>query len=160
METNICVETYQIWKIIGQIIILIKMVLPLVIIVLTTISFGKAAFSSDDKEIKKSYSLFFRRIMICIVIYFIPLIVDLMFGLVEGFSDTQDEYEVCRSCITSPEECDYSEELEDSNNNYEGDNSLEDNLEEDNMLEDSLEDSLEDELEEDNEFDNLFGENN
>ena len=105
-----CNKTARIWQIVGNALLILKIAIPILIIVLGSIDFGKAVISSDDKAIKKSGSALFKRVFAGIIIFFIPTIIKLAFNMVSGFNDDiKKEYDNCMNCITSPnKECEVS----------------------------------------------------
>lgn len=115
VELGFCAKTAEIWLLVGNIVNIIKIVIPILIIVLACIDFGKAVVSSDEKEIKKSSGTLIKRVIAGVVIFFIPTIVGLCFGLVGSFSDNEADYNICKTCVTSPSKCDTSSALEPSN---------------------------------------------
>lgn len=104
---SICSELWEIWQIIGWVLLVFKIAIPIIIIIFGMIDLGKAVVASKDDEIKKSVKSLVMRAIAGIVIFFIPTIVGLIFGIVDGFADAevQGDYQVCRTCITSPGDC-------------------------------------------------------
>ena len=54
----------------------IKIILPLLILVLSSYDFIKGISSKDEKEIKKSFSKLIKRIICAIIIFFLPTIIN------------------------------------------------------------------------------------
>ncbi len=100
---NFCADTKDIWQIVGRILGVFKIVIPLLIIIFGCIDLGKAVVASDDKEIKKALKQLAMRAVAGIAIWFVPTLVSLVFSLVEVSSN--GDYEVCKTCITSPDGC-------------------------------------------------------
>ena len=101
----ICSDLWEIWQIIGWVLWIFKIVIPVIIIVFGMIDLGKAVVASKDDEIKKSVKSLIMRSIAGIIIFFVPTIIGLIFGIVNDFSEVEGEYNVCRSCITSPGGC-------------------------------------------------------
>ena len=101
----ICSDLWEIWQIIGWVLWIFKIVIPVIIIVFGMIDLGKAVVASKDDEIKKSVKSLIMRAIAGIIIFFVPTIIGLIFGIVNDFSEVEGEYNVCRSCITSPGGC-------------------------------------------------------
>ena len=91
-----------VFRAIGFIIIFIKILVPVILIVLGSIEIGKAAISSDDKALNSAIINFAKKVLIGLIIFFIPTILDLLLGLVGGVSDTADKYETCTNCVLHP----------------------------------------------------------
>ena len=70
---------------------------------------GKAVVGSKDDDIKKAVKQLAMRAVAAVVIFFIPTLVSMILGLVSNFqsSGAREDFNVCRTCITTPndEEC-------------------------------------------------------
>ena len=101
----ICSDLWEVWQIIGWVLWIFKIVIPIVIILFGMIDLGKAVVASKDDEIKKSVKSLVMRAIAGVIIFFIPTIIGLIFGIVGDFSEVEAEYNICRSCITNPGGC-------------------------------------------------------
>lgn len=90
------------FQVVGYILMIIKIVVPLILIVLGSIDFAKAAISGDDESTKKSAVMFMKRILIGLIIFFIPTVIDFLLSLVNGVSDVAKQYENCSNCLLNP----------------------------------------------------------
>ena len=105
---TLCSDTHEILQLVGWALTIFKVAIPLIIIALGLIDLGKAAVSSKPEEIKKSATSLIWRLVGGIVIFFIPTIVMLVFGLVSGWDaneggvEAQVDFPVCRACIEHP----------------------------------------------------------
>ncbi len=100
---NFCTDTAPIWQFVGQILFVLKIVIPALIILLGAIDLGKAVISSKEDEIKKATGSLMRRFIAGVIVFFIPTIVGAIFGLFSGFSgEVANEYEACEACLVSP----------------------------------------------------------
>lgn len=102
---NFCSETSAIWKLVGQILYIFKIVIPILVVIFGMIDLGKAVVASKDDEIKKAAKQLGMRILAGIVIFFIPTIIGFAFTLADGFSNVENDYNVCSTCITNPGAC-------------------------------------------------------
>ena len=101
--TNFCAESADIWQIVGYFLLVFKIVIPIIIIILGMIDLGKAVVSSDEKAIQKSAKTLLIRVLAGILIFFVPTIVGLIFGLVTNFNnEVRTKWEICKSCVVSP----------------------------------------------------------
>jgi len=93
-------------KIIGYIILVIKWIVPLIIIVLGMIDFGKAAISNDEKAVNKATGALIRRFIAGIVIFFIPTIIMAALNAIQiskGIEkDTNTTFGACTKCLFDP----------------------------------------------------------
>ena len=60
---------------------LIKIATPVIIIILTTIDYVKAIASSNADDMKKTNSRTIKRLIIGLIIFFLPFILDILFNL-------------------------------------------------------------------------------
>ena len=102
---NFCQDTIEIWKFVGTCVTVLKIVIPVILIVLGVISFGKAVIAADDKEIKSATNAFIKKFIAAVVIFFIPSLVKALFGLVDSFNDVSSDATICINCIASPSKC-------------------------------------------------------
>ena len=112
--SNFCSETSDMLRLVGWIITIFKIAIPLVIIVLGMIDFGKAVVSDKDDDIKKNAKTLGRRALAGLVIFFVPSIVVWLFGAIVTGSDTEGDtgyssytgkegkFYVCQECILHP----------------------------------------------------------
>lgn len=98
-----CSDASSILGFIGTVFFVFKIAIPVLLIVLGSIDLGKAVVAQSEDEIKKATQLLIKRAVYGVVIFFIPTIVGLVFGLVGTFkAEYQDQYEICRECIVHP----------------------------------------------------------
>ena len=100
-----CEDTSAIWKLVGQILYIFKIVIPILVFIFGMIDLGKAVVASKDDEIKKAAKQLGMRIIAGIVIFFIPTIIGFAFTLADGFTDVESDYKHCSDCITKPGSC-------------------------------------------------------
>lgn len=96
-------------RIFGIVIEIIKIVIPLLIIVVGMIDFGKVVVSSDEKEINKATSRIVKRIVLGVLIYFIPTIVLALFDYLQ-LSDiyTDENFYKCTTCLLDTSTCEFN----------------------------------------------------
>ena len=97
-----CAQTAGIWQFLGYALFVLKILIPVILIALGVVALGKAVIASDDKEIKTAINSLIKKVITAVVIFFIPSIISALFGLVAGFSEVKDDYNVCVKCITNP----------------------------------------------------------
>ena len=101
-ENGFCTGTANVWQIIGYVLLVFKIVIPLLVIVYGALDLGKAVIASKDEEIKKSIKGLTMRAIAAVVIFLLPTIISFIFGMISDFSNNEDDYAICRACITSP----------------------------------------------------------
>lgn len=89
-------------KFIGRLLIVAKIAVPLLLIIFGCIDFGKAFASSKEDSLGKAGKMLVIRIIIGIVIFVVPTVVNFVFELV-GHGNTS--YNECRICIFEPKMC-------------------------------------------------------
>lgn len=93
----------QTMKLIGYLVQVIRWIVPLIIIVLGMIDFGKATIESDDKALSKATASLIRRLVAGVVVFFIPTIVLGLLNAIEitkGIEDeTNSQFGACTKCI-------------------------------------------------------------
>lgn len=99
-NTTFCEKTANIWQFVGYFIFWFKIIIPLLIIILGVIDLGKAVVSSKDDEIKKAAGTLGKRVVIGVVIFFLPTIVYMLFGLVK--IDHDKGAKDCYECLFRP----------------------------------------------------------
>lgn len=90
-------------RIIGWVVLVVKIVAPLFIIVFGMIDFGKAVTSNDEGALSKATYGLIRRVIAGIAIFFIPSILLAFIELV-GIDTT--DFGVCSECILNLSTCD------------------------------------------------------
>ncbi len=81
-EVEVCgagTTSLLVFQVIGYIILIIKILVPIILIVLGSIDLGKASLSGDDKAVKEAAIIFAKRVLIGLIIFFIPTILDFFF---------------------------------------------------------------------------------
>ena len=59
----------------------VKLIIPIVLIILGTVDLSKAVIAQDEKQMKEAQKRFLNRVIYAIVIFLIPTIVMLLFGM-------------------------------------------------------------------------------
>ena len=95
--------TLRALKIVGIMIYIVKILVPLIIIVLGSIDLAKAAVNGDDKATSEALQTLLRRLIIGIVIFFVPTIVKLLISMVSDANDLMNnKYVYCTNCLLDP----------------------------------------------------------
>ena len=92
----------QAFKIIGLILFVVKILVPVLLIVLGTIDFVKALTNPEEKADKEAINMFVKRLIIGIIIFLIPTILDLLLNFVDGAEDTSKGFSACTTCMFNP----------------------------------------------------------
>ena len=97
---SFCHKTAGVWALVGNIINIIRIAIPVIIVLLGTIDLGKAVIGGDEKTIKEAQGTLIKRIIYGVVIFFIFVIVQAIFGLVAKNAVSDDS--VCWYCVSNP----------------------------------------------------------
>ncbi len=101
--SGFCAATANIWQIVGYVLLVFKIVVPILLIVFGMIDLGKAVIGSKEDDTKKAINGLVRRLVAAVVIFFIPTIIGFVFRILGTWkTDAKADYDVCKSCITSP----------------------------------------------------------
>lgn len=97
-------ESLRAFQIVGYVLVIIKILVPLVLIILASVDFAKAVFSSTDKLNTAVIQTLIRRVSIAIIIFLIPTVLDFLLSLVDGAEDVANDASFidCTHCIFDP----------------------------------------------------------
>lgn len=109
MLADFCVETKNVWILIGKVIRIILIVIPIIIVLMGTFDLGKAVMAGEDKEIKEAQKMFIKRLVYGVIIFFIPYLVAGVYSLFDGMSteggDTNEGTNLCWKCAIKGGKC-------------------------------------------------------
>lgn len=102
-----CANTANIWQIVGIVLLVVKIVIPILLIIWGMLDLGKAVVAAKDDEVKKATKSLAMRAVSAVIIFFIPTLVNVIFGMISNFNEVaKEDWDICRKCITSPnDEC-------------------------------------------------------
>lgn len=110
VQNGFCANTANLWQLVGVILLIFKIIIPIILIIFGMIDLGKAVISSDDKAVSKATKSLLMRLIAAVAIFFIPTVVGFAFSLVGAFnSGVKDDFDVCRACITKPNQSETEE---------------------------------------------------
>lgn len=72
---------------IDSILLYIRIIVPILIILLGSLDFAKAVLSGKEDEMKKAQTTFMKRLIAGVVVFFVPVIVDLVMSLADMIWD-------------------------------------------------------------------------
>lgn len=100
--SSFCSNARDVLSFVGWILTVFKVAIPLLIIGYGMFDFGQAVVGSKDDDIKKSTKRLMYRALAGVVIFFIPSIVLWLFGLINGYSNAAESFDLCKTCILYP----------------------------------------------------------
>jgi hypothetical protein len=87
----------------GVLLVIAKVMIPLIIIVKATLNLVSVVTKGDPGELKKQAQKVGTAIIAGIVIFFIPTIINTIFGFVDRYNNGKTaDSEICRVCIFEP----------------------------------------------------------
>lgn len=92
-----CTELKPVINFLKAILGIIQWGIPILLIVMGSIDLGKAVMASDDKEIKGATSKLIKRAIAAVAVFFIPLIVNLLIGMVGDAGEDEGSFARCWS---------------------------------------------------------------
>lgn len=92
-------------SIIGTCITVIKILVPVVIIAKTISMISKTVINDDDVKTKELTQNLIQKIIIGALIFFIPTIVDIFFGLISTAASFKSTLGVCEECLIGKKDC-------------------------------------------------------
>lgn len=100
-----CTRLKEPLKFIGNIVLIAKIAIPIVIIIFGMLDFFKAITGSKDEEIKKSFKSLIFRCLSGVVIFLLPTIVSVIFSLIDSWADIKGEFNYCQKCVLNVSKC-------------------------------------------------------
>lgn len=76
----------KIFGLIKAIVGLIQLAVPIGLIIMGSIDFGKAVIASDEDKMKKAQSIFIKRIIYAIIVFLVVLVVKFTMNFISGSS--------------------------------------------------------------------------
>ncbi len=103
--TDTCTRLKAPLQFIGQIVRIVKILIPIAIIGLGMIDFFNAIIGSKDDQLKKSARSLLMRTIAGVVIFFIPTIISVVFSLISDFGNIKGDFNACQKCVFRVEKC-------------------------------------------------------
>lgn len=92
----------QIFRIVGYLFFALKLIIPLVLIIMASIDLGRAVISNKEESNKEAVKTLVRRVIIGIVIYILPLILNYFLVLIDGAVEKIKPFSPCTTCLLDP----------------------------------------------------------
>lgn len=109
---NICSTASGILKIVGIVILVLKIAIPIVLLLTGAITFGSAVIASDEKEMKNATKKLINKAIAAVVIFFLPTLINMVFSLIGEYGDIKESYGPCWTCVLKPSECEVTDPAE------------------------------------------------
>ena len=92
-------------RIVGEIVNVVKIVVPIIVIGFASYDLFKIVVSGKDDGFSKAFKSIITRVIIGVLVFFIPSILDFGFSLVDGWSNYELGYDECVTCVLNVKEC-------------------------------------------------------
>lgn len=96
-------------KIVHYLLVIAKIIVPLLLIVLGSVEFGKASLSGNADDLEKVTQSFITKLVVGLAIFLIPTVVDSLVGLAQSKKDVEDvktgDFSKCAACFTGAKAC-------------------------------------------------------
>lgn len=101
VKTDLCTSEagYRLFGIAGYAINFIQIAVPILLIVMGTIDLVKALVAQKDDQMKKAQSTLIKRLIVGVVIFFVPMLVKFLMVMVNGNDANKN---VCMDSFTNP----------------------------------------------------------
>ena len=90
-----CDDLRPVISFLKAILSIIQWGIPILLIVMGSIDLGKAVMASDDKEIKGATSKLIKRAIAAVAVFFIPMLVNILVGMVGDSGAKQGDFVTC-----------------------------------------------------------------
>lgn len=90
----------------GYLLFVVKIIVPILLIIMGTLDFGKAVIASNQDAVSKAAKMFAIRIVVGVSIFLLPTIVNFVFGLLPS---SVSDYNACKTCLFDPTNCDITD---------------------------------------------------
>lgn len=104
---NVCElkSTISVMKTIGIAIAIIKLLIPVILVITSTISLGKAVILEDNTDIKKYTHVFITKFIISVCVFFLPTIIIFIYNMAKSSFTNLENYDACVNCALDYKSC-------------------------------------------------------
>ena len=99
---NFCSDIIKTLRLVSISVMIVRICVPIFIIVMGTMDIYNTISSGKTDDLKKNLTTLGKRMIIGLIVFFIPTIVRLV---VNGLGGNDSNYQVCVNCIDNPKNC-------------------------------------------------------
>ena len=99
---NFCSDIIKTLRLVSISVMIVRICVPIFIIVMGTMDIYNTVSSGKNDDLKKKLTTLGKRMIIGLIVFFIPTIVRLV---VNGLGGNDSNYQVCVNCIDNPKNC-------------------------------------------------------
>lgn len=96
-DINLCGELAPALRLVGIVILGVKIVVPIILIVVGMIDLAKAVTEKSDDKIKAAQNSLIKKAIVAVLVFLVVTIVGVLMTLVG-----QNDYKECTGCLVSP----------------------------------------------------------
>ena len=96
-SATLCSNFGPVLRIVGIVILGIKIAVPIMLIVSGMIDLAKAVTQSDEKKIKDAQNLLVKKAIAAVLVFLVATLVGVIMTLVNG-----EQYKACTECLNHP----------------------------------------------------------
>lgn len=93
-------KALSVFKFIGNILKVAFIAVPIVLIIMGSIDFMKAVMAGKEDDIKKNQSVFVKRIIAAVIVFFVPIITNILMNTILDQTESN-----CLTCVLNPNTC-------------------------------------------------------
>lgn len=95
----------KVLKLFSVLFIILKIAIPLIILILGTISLAKVVISDDQSMLSNAISSFIKRFILGVFIFFLPTLISTIIGYIDEANNVKSEFAVCSQCLLDYSKC-------------------------------------------------------
>ena len=99
---NFCSDIIKTLRLVSISVMIVRICVPIFIIVMGKMDIYNTVSSGKNDDLKKNLTTLGKRMIIGLIVFFIPTIVRLV---VNGLGGNDSNYQVCVNCIDNPKNC-------------------------------------------------------
>lgn len=103
---DLCKDLGPILRIVGIVILGIKIVVPILLIIVGMLDMAKAVNEKSEDNIKKAQKALITKAITAVIVFLVATLVGVLMKLVAS-----DEYKECMTCVNDPFSCESGTEL-------------------------------------------------
>lgn len=96
-----------VFKVLGIGLNILKILIPVVLIIMGSITFAQAIMANNQDAISKAAVSLGKKVVIGVAIFFIPTVLSFVFKLINNVGAIKDEFSNCITCMEDANECNY-----------------------------------------------------
>lgn len=103
---NFCKDFGSTLRLVSYSILIVRILVPLLLVVMSTFDLYKAVTGGKDDDLKKQMVILGKRVVIGIAVFFLPSFVNVVVNML---NKQPADYKTCLACISNPSNCQVSE---------------------------------------------------